>query len=473
MGKNRSRKKKSSVRSELLANEAEHRQSVEETYTKPIHPGQDLAEFKEFLSIFYKHVYRHDGELKKLVRQNSVIGKHYERLVPRQISHEDFFQRYLYRCDKQRVFQWEKRQSLKEQENGTAGTLSSSLLHDAAEVQVREALRTSERDMKAEPPIVADDSDEVQTEEIGKPGTAVEDRTLETQAKGEAKVKETGQSKASVSDDEVKLPGLSSLESTSVASDDGCSDINRILPPEHSFSGKDRAVFLKFCLFFVGLIMVLSLLVYSTPADNPIKVAVSDTICVDLPSNDDTMLLWWSPKKWIAHSELCARQTSEPVIVVDGQGREEHTQRPWSALANKVRWHRRRTQNYHVSNGAVIKQLVDEDQNLHKEAAPLWSLQRWKSDQHNAIAQNQQGDNSAISPWSTLAEKIRGRGWKSKSWGTTDSGDVVYEEQKVHVTTEGQSTSSQGTELVTSQKQAYIKTVVTEVKKTTIYTPVQ
>ena len=56
---------------------------------------------------------------------------------------------------------------------------------------------------------------------------------------------------------------------------------------------------------------------------------------------------------------------------------------------------------------------------------------------NNLLLASSDDNSSEGGGWSSLMDKVRGRGWKSKSWGETDQGELVLEEQEISVTSEG------------------------------------
>ena len=93
------------------------RRGRETTYTEPLlQRGQkqdedDLAEVKTFLSSFYRTIYRRREECHAILRQHpNTVALHFANLVPDQMSYEDFWQRYFFRCDVDRLLdQWDRR----------------------------------------------------------------------------------------------------------------------------------------------------------------------------------------------------------------------------------------------------------------------------------------------------------------------------------------------------------------------------
>lgn len=93
------------------------RRGRETTYTEPLlQRGQkqdedDLAEVKTFLYSFFRTIYRRREECHAILRQHpNTVALHFANLVPDQMSYEDFWQRYFFRCDVDRLLdQWDRR----------------------------------------------------------------------------------------------------------------------------------------------------------------------------------------------------------------------------------------------------------------------------------------------------------------------------------------------------------------------------
>lgn len=86
--------------------EANLRRARKETYTEPLRPQgkkfskEEMEDFKEFMTEFYKTIYKRRDECGQLCTEYpDSIGKYYKELVPNKMSYEDFWQRYFYRCD--------------------------------------------------------------------------------------------------------------------------------------------------------------------------------------------------------------------------------------------------------------------------------------------------------------------------------------------------------------------------------------
>ena len=92
------------------------RRGRETTYTEPLlQRGQkqdedDLAEVKTFLSSFYRTIFRRREKCHAILRQHpNTVALHFANLVPDQMSYEDFWQRYFFRCDVDRLLdQWDR-----------------------------------------------------------------------------------------------------------------------------------------------------------------------------------------------------------------------------------------------------------------------------------------------------------------------------------------------------------------------------
>ena len=122
-----------------------------ETYTEPIRPQspKEMAKIRAFLSEFYRSIIcQRRLELDELLEEYpDSVGKYYDYLVleTQRVSREDFWQRYLYKCDekKRRTISYQpssanddyllgqrhddslKKESTKEEETATTCSLSS------------------------------------------------------------------------------------------------------------------------------------------------------------------------------------------------------------------------------------------------------------------------------------------------------------------------------------------------------------
>jgi len=97
--------------------EANIRRQRKETYTEPLRPKgkkfskEEMEDFKEFMMNFYKTIYKRRDECSQLCAEYpDTIGKYCKELVPKQISYEEFWQRYFYRCDVDNINnEWNRR----------------------------------------------------------------------------------------------------------------------------------------------------------------------------------------------------------------------------------------------------------------------------------------------------------------------------------------------------------------------------
>lgn len=91
-----------SLKTPLATAEATRRQHQSSTFTEPLHVSDARQqELKEFLADFYKTIYHKQNELSRLLEENTVLRQQYQTLVvqKKQVAHEDFWQRYYWRCD--------------------------------------------------------------------------------------------------------------------------------------------------------------------------------------------------------------------------------------------------------------------------------------------------------------------------------------------------------------------------------------
>lgn len=83
----------------IAEEELEKRRKQSRTYTEPL--PSDNPEITAFLKEFYsKHVFERALEFKdELEKYSDTVGEHYNFLVPEQVSFDQFFSRYYYRCN--------------------------------------------------------------------------------------------------------------------------------------------------------------------------------------------------------------------------------------------------------------------------------------------------------------------------------------------------------------------------------------
>ena len=110
----------SSLKLPLATAEATRRQHLPSTFTEPLHVSQGRQqELKEFLADFYKTIYQKRNELAQLLDENTTLQAQYQTLVveKRTVAHEDFWQRYFWKCDAHRILtEWQA----KDQERAAA-----------------------------------------------------------------------------------------------------------------------------------------------------------------------------------------------------------------------------------------------------------------------------------------------------------------------------------------------------------------
>lgn len=87
--------------------EIESRRNTAETFTEPIKPEpHEIEDVKFYMSEFYRTIYNRTEEIQLLLKQYpDTLGKHYDNLVEKtgKVSYEDFWLRYFYRCDEERL----------------------------------------------------------------------------------------------------------------------------------------------------------------------------------------------------------------------------------------------------------------------------------------------------------------------------------------------------------------------------------
>ena len=93
--------------------EAARRMGQSQTFTEPLRvEAEDQPQLKAFLTEFYKTIYRKRIELQELLQDNpSTLQVQYNNLVlsSKKVRYEDFWQRYYWRCDPERILvEWER-----------------------------------------------------------------------------------------------------------------------------------------------------------------------------------------------------------------------------------------------------------------------------------------------------------------------------------------------------------------------------
>lgn len=83
--------------------EIEKRRKQSRTYTEPL--PRDNPEVEAFLTEFYsKYIFERALDFKvELETYSDTVGEHYHFLVPEQVSFDDFFSRYYYRCNLEKL----------------------------------------------------------------------------------------------------------------------------------------------------------------------------------------------------------------------------------------------------------------------------------------------------------------------------------------------------------------------------------
>ena len=85
------------------------------TFTEPIQVegDEERADLKEFLGDFYRSIYTRRDEIEMILQSLPILNKQYHTLVPSRLAYEDFWQRYFYRCDVDRILrQWARKERL-------------------------------------------------------------------------------------------------------------------------------------------------------------------------------------------------------------------------------------------------------------------------------------------------------------------------------------------------------------------------
>ena len=105
------------LRQKRAAVEVALRRNRESTYTEPImkKSGQpkspeEIDEIKSYLTDFYKTIYKRNDECHTILKDHpNTVAVHFANLVPSQISYEDFWQRYFFRCSEERIIsEWDR-----------------------------------------------------------------------------------------------------------------------------------------------------------------------------------------------------------------------------------------------------------------------------------------------------------------------------------------------------------------------------
>ena len=104
------------LRQKRAAVEVALRRNRESTYTDPVmkkgehKSAEEIADIKAYLSHFYRTIYKRSEECQTVLTEHpNTVAVHYANLVPKQMSYEDFWQRYFLRCDETRVVaEWDR-----------------------------------------------------------------------------------------------------------------------------------------------------------------------------------------------------------------------------------------------------------------------------------------------------------------------------------------------------------------------------
>jgi hypothetical protein len=94
------------VASSSAQNEADRRRCLEETYTLPIKTTsvKALTQVTDFMSHFNKFVETYESTFQTHLHEYKNLQKLYRKLVPHEVTHKTFVQRYFFRCgDLQRI----------------------------------------------------------------------------------------------------------------------------------------------------------------------------------------------------------------------------------------------------------------------------------------------------------------------------------------------------------------------------------
>merc|ERR1712176_88365 len=87
--------------------EIERRRNSIETYTNDIKPtSEEIQSFLNYTSEFYRNIKNLDEKIQQLLKNYpNTLARHYNELVIKsnRVSHEDFWLRYFYRCNEERI----------------------------------------------------------------------------------------------------------------------------------------------------------------------------------------------------------------------------------------------------------------------------------------------------------------------------------------------------------------------------------
>lgn len=116
------------------ADEAAHRSTLESTYITPL--DENIENELKFIAMF--NIDEMTEEISKILEHKPVVEEHFRNLVPTNVTYEEFWRRYFYRCDDvqriemewelQRELQAKKRQELMDKgRNFISGFVGSAL----------------------------------------------------------------------------------------------------------------------------------------------------------------------------------------------------------------------------------------------------------------------------------------------------------------------------------------------------------
>jgi hypothetical protein len=131
--------------------EQESRRHKSSTYTEPLTRTPDM---KEFLAEFYKNIYtdQQHAIYRQEQDQYPILKNHFDILVPGIISFEDFWQRYDYRCNVERIMM-EMREQNSQSISKSLGSVRQRIIDMASEVKttIKEDTASETNEGTAEP----------------------------------------------------------------------------------------------------------------------------------------------------------------------------------------------------------------------------------------------------------------------------------------------------------------------------------
>jgi hypothetical protein len=125
----------------LAEDEIDKRRKQSRTYTEPL--PLDNPEVESYLEEFYsKQIFERAQEFKKeLETYSDTVGVHYEFLVPEQVSFDQFFSRYYYRCNIDKLVQ-----EMQQDEPPSRKTIARSRSGDVIPLPMPAYVRTKSND---------------------------------------------------------------------------------------------------------------------------------------------------------------------------------------------------------------------------------------------------------------------------------------------------------------------------------------